>query len=86
MKVRKKPIVVDAEQLSFENVQLIAWAIGKSLKCVEVNTKTKKVKIQIKTLEGVMTATNGDWIIKGTKGEFYPCKDEIFQEIYEAVK
>ena len=42
--------------------------------------------IKIKTLEGEMKANVGDWIIKGTAGELYPCKDSIFQEIYEKVE
>lgn len=39
----------------------------------------------ISTLEGIMTAKKGDFIIKGVKGEFYPCKPDIFEETYEAV-
>ena len=41
--------------------------------------------LQIKTLEGVMIAIVGDWIIKGVNGEFYPCKLEIFKKTYEEV-
>ena len=40
----------------------------------------------IKTLEGTMEATAGDWIIKGIQGEIYPCKDDIFQQTYEKVE
>jgi hypothetical protein len=40
----------------------------------------------ITTLEGVMTASAGDWIIKGVKGELYPCKPDIFEATYEQVK
>lgn len=43
-------------------------------------------KIYIETLEGVMTATEGDWIIKGVNGEFYPCKPDIFEKTYEPVE
>ena len=39
--------------------------------------------MQIPTLEGVMTAKENDWIIKGLAGEFYPCKPEIFAKKYE---
>lgn len=39
----------------------------------------------IRTLEGVMKATPGDWIVKGIKGEFYPCKPDIFAASYDAV-
>lgn len=41
--------------------------------------------LTIETLEGTMNANIGDWIIKGVKGEFYPCTDEIFQLTYEKV-
>lgn len=39
--------------------------------------------ILIRTLEGEMRATAGDWIIRGTEGEFYPCKDSVFRRKYE---
>jgi hypothetical protein len=42
--------------------------------------------IQIKTPEGIMTAIVNDWIIKGVKGEFYPCKPDIFVATYQEVK
>lgn len=42
-------------------------------------------KIAIETLEGTMTANVGDWIIKGVKGEFYPCKPDIFAQTYDEV-
>lgn len=41
--------------------------------------------IKISTLEGVMKANFGDWIIKGVNGEFYPCKPDIFDKTYEEV-
>lgn len=41
--------------------------------------------LEIVTLEGVMRATVGDWIIRGVKGELYPCKPDIFDATYEAV-
>ena len=43
-------------------------------------------KINIETLEGIMKASFGDYIIKGVKGEFYPCKSDIFQATYEEVR
>ncbi len=43
------------------------------------------IEIQIETLEGVMTASPGDWIIIGIKGEKYPCKNDIFKKTYEPV-
>lgn len=41
------------------------------------------VEAIISTLEGTMTASNGDWIIRGVKGELYPCKPDIFAATYE---
>lgn len=42
--------------------------------------------LYINTLEGTMMANNGDYIIRGVKGEYYPCKPDIFEATYEAVK
>jgi hypothetical protein len=41
--------------------------------------------VEIRTLEGTMRADHGDWIIRGVKGELYPCKPDIFEATYEAV-
>lgn len=84
MKFRKKPVVIDAYQLPLagEDVphSFIDW-------CKEVGftewTAGRDEALVIVTLEGDMTAQPGDWIIKGVKGEFYPCKDDIFQLTYE---
>ena len=43
------------------------------------------VEMEIETLEGVMKADKGDWIIKGVKGELYPCKSDVFEMTYEKV-
>ena len=42
-------------------------------------------ELEIETLEGVMKANKGDWIIKGVKGELYPCKPDVFEMTYEKV-
>ena len=42
--------------------------------------------LMIRTLEGDMRATCGDWIIRGVRGEFYPIKESIFRETYERVE
>ena len=46
----------------------------------------KQGYIEIETLEGIMKANFGDYIIKGIKGEFYPCKPDIFQATYKEVR
>ena len=43
-------------------------------------------KVQVRTLEGVMTASPGDYIIRGVDGELYPCKPDIFEKTYEKVE
>lgn len=85
MKYRKKPVVIDAIQLREPNIPLgIAnWCGGK---VCGVGDLSKKVWIEIKTLEGTMKANYNDWIIMGVNGEFYPCKSDIFEKTYEAVE
>lgn len=81
MKFRKKPVVIDAvkwnghaedalklEDMGWTGPMMINGAIG---------------ELEIPTLEGIMLAVPGDWIIKGVKGEFYPCKPDIFEMTYE---
>lgn len=78
---RKKPVIVEARQLTPENItQLEEWC-GGSIKGVRL-PKDQRV-IDIQTLEGEMRAEMGDWIIQGIKGEFYPCKPNIFELTYE---
>lgn len=84
MKYRKKPVVIDAYQLP---------AIGQDLPdsfhdwCQEVGFTAfesgRDETLIINTLEGEMAASPGDFIIRGVKGEFYPCKPEIFALTYE---
>ena len=81
MKFRKKPVVIEARQLTVFNLEeLEAWCKG-SIKGTRLPAKERIIHIE--TLEGEMTANIGDWIIKGVKGEFYPCKPDIFELTYE---
>ena len=75
-KYRKKPVEIDAERFSDESVsgRLAEWCGG--------SNEDRPDQIQIPTLEGTMTAQVGDWIIKGVQGEFYPCKPDIFAQLY----
>ena len=77
-KYRKKPVVIEAKQYTrngLEAEQVADWCGG---------TQTNE-GLTINTLEGDMKADYGDWIIKGIKGEFYPCKPDIFEATYEPV-
>ena len=51
----------------------------------QILTATAGDYVLVDTLEGLMRAEPGDWIIKGVKGEFYPCKSDIFEATYERV-
>lgn len=76
---RKKPVTVVAYQfVRGDFKRLAAWCGGHL-----VWDNGSVFACRVPTLEGVMTARVGDWIIQGTKGEFYPCKPDIFPEIYE---
>ena len=81
MKFRKKPVVIEAVQFWLSNYQLLWDFMGKPPKI-----DTEKRALYIRTLEnkaGEQVADEGDWIIKGVKGEFYPCKPDIFEQTYE---
>lgn len=81
---RKKPIVVEAEQLDTENGEILAKWCGGQLHYT--NKQGYNSAITIPTLEGVMRAEMGDYIIKDIKGEFYLCKPEIFTASYDIEK
>jgi hypothetical protein len=78
---RKKPVVIEAVQ---NNSSLKPADLHSFLGDFEGVTVEGKCLV-IKTLEGDMRADEGDWIIKGVKGEFYPCKPDIFAATYEPV-
>lgn len=77
---RKKPVVIEA----------VLWT-GNNWLEVNAFAKTKHIHIDanglaIDTLEGQMRADVGDWIIRGVKGELYPCKPDVFAKTYEPVE
>lgn len=82
-KYREKPVVaentVEAVQWTGDFTQVLSDFLPE--RCT-----IKDRKILIPTLEGVMAADVGDWIIKGVKGEFSLCKPDIFEKTYEKVK
>jgi len=82
MKYRKKPVVIEAVQFTLDS------AIHARDFCDGILFDNSPVRpwINIKTLEGTMRADLGDWIIKGVKGEFYPCKPDIFEATYDKVE
>ena len=98
---RKKPVVIEAVQLCWRNWNEVCDFLGDIIgahnpgryseecsdACGEETTAGAGwIEITIPTLEGDHVAKHGDWIIKGVKGEFYPCKPDIFAATYEAVE
>ena len=85
MKYRKKPVEIEAVQYTGNNEhEIMDFAGDARVRCVPMSM-TLRPAITIDTLEGVMTASEGDFIIRGVKGELYPCKPDIFAATYEAV-
>ena len=86
-KYRKKPVVIDAWQITKE------WFTKDHPNELHIHTPDREVvydpvgqHVQIHTLEGVMIGNVGDWIIRGVSGEYYPCKNDIFKMTYEEVE
>lgn len=88
MKYRSKPVEIEVIRLTRKTADVCMAFIGEAN--IADNNDGEFAEdacyIDIVTLEGVMTASEGDWIIKGLIGEFYPCKDEVFQRKYELVE
>lgn len=97
MQYRKKPVVIDAVQLTKNNVEEVVQFIKEPymIRVVWMNDSDMYTDVKIdsfqspgiwiKTLEGEYLAREGDYIIKGVDGEYYPCKPDIFEKTYEKV-
>jgi hypothetical protein len=77
LKYRKKPVVIAAVRWTGANFGEVAGFCGVG------KLQSNREGVLITTLEGKMLASPGDYIIKGVKGEFYPCKPDIFEATYE---
>ena len=98
MRFRKKPVVIEAVQLRWstwnEMCDFLGGIIGPDNPGRSVSTYSDTcgedpggdpaawIELDIPTMEGLMVARHGDWIIKGVQGEFYPCRPDIFEETY----
>lgn len=86
MKFRKKPVVIEAIQfkgLDTNKYECCEFMKGNPFDVIFHNDSNT---MDIVTLEGAMTVSVGDYIIKGVKKEFYPCKPDIFEMTYEKVE
>lgn len=78
---RKKPVVIEAVKWDGRSGTIFPLApFENATKAPEVQ---EDGSLSITTLEGVMLADMGDWVIKGVQGEIYPCKPDIFLSTYE---
>jgi hypothetical protein len=87
---RKKPVVINAQQFIPKPDEIVfKFCICNNEERIVVAfpifTDGKSQVLRIETLEGIMQANPGDYIIRGIKGEFYPCKAEIFEATYEKI-
>lgn len=81
---RKKPVVIEAVVFTRDNFdEIVSFTNGTAHTCRIERCPNGKCTCIIPTLEGEHIATEGDYIIKGVKGEFYPCKPDIFAMTYE---
>jgi len=94
-KFRKKPVVIDAMLLTEKTIRDVYSFIFNEpdLSSIQASDQWEEYErivlrngLKIKTLEGEMTASMGDYVIKGVNGEFYPCKPDIFEKTYEKVE
>ena len=82
MKFRKKPVVIEAmlwDGTVETGREIALWAVDGPVYW------TSDLRFSVRTLEGEMSVSVGDWIIRGVKGEYYPCKPDIFEATYEKV-
>lgn len=95
MKFRKKPVVIEAIRWDGENLAEVLSFTGKSPRFEEwfssfdeyaAHVSSDDNKFKVFTPEGAMEANVGDWIIRGVRGEHYPCKPDIFAATYEAAE
>ncbi|MBR3645638.1 MAG: hypothetical protein IKN54_04405 [Lachnospiraceae bacterium] len=80
MKYRKKPVVIEAEHFVKPHIGNCLDFVGNNL----LKYDPVSNEYHIHTLEGAMLVRDRDYIIKGVKGEFYTCREDIFEETYEA--
>lgn len=92
MQFRKKPVVIEAHRIGDDGWPDSIWeGVNRNEIVLHLSTgqdgarKTVTGHVEIHTLEGVMRGEVGDYIIRGVKGEFYPCRADIFAATYEPV-
>jgi len=86
---RKKPVVIEAEHVDRDKLHRLSPQFLAAVyhdQCPGAPLyENGRAEPHVHTLEGPLRLADGDWIIKGVKGEFYPCKPDIFAATYEQV-
>lgn len=85
-KYRTKPVVKEAIQWNGDNISDVMMFMYPLKPVYMERFSNADDLVGIETLEGLMVASKGDWIIRGVKGEVYPCKPDIFEATYELVE
>ena len=86
MKFRKRPVIVEAIQFTGDNMDEFKEFVGaENIQCYLESGDGMFRIVSIKTDSGINSVGVGDWVIKGTEGEVYPCKPDVFDKIYEKV-
>lgn len=86
---KTKPCEIEAIQWTGSNLKEVLEFANKKIlydKVIAYNDELLGYEISIETLEGIMLASKGDYIIKGLRGEFYPCKPDVFEKKYEVIE
>lgn len=85
MRYRKRPVEVEAELFTDNNSaeRIVEWADG-AVRAI-YGRDGQVHHLEVETMEGTMLAPPGWYIIKGVQGEFYPCKETVFEQTYEKV-
>ena len=88
MKFRKRPVEIEAFQMTKEAIKTRDWPewLTQAWKDKVLYFSYDQFKLKIKTLEGNMSIAADDYVIQGVRGEIYPCKPDIFHLTYEEVK
>lgn len=85
-KYKKKPVEIEAIKFTRDSYNEVTDFVGDKIVIHTERCPNGKMWAEIDTLEGKMLANIGDYIIKGIKGEFYPCKPDVFEATYEMVQ
>ena len=86
MRYKKKPLEIEAIQYDGKNLQECSdFCNGKLTIYDNLVHNIQSMRISVETLEGIMLVSAGDYIIKGVKGELYPCKPDVFELTYESL-